>query len=101
MPGMNVRGDQHLNFTPDEAAAWLGRVEVRHHAPPMDHDDDDAIVGVSGVLGIAVILTIIGVGFSGSTRSQMTSNACQTSRQCKNAGTPGTSVANVSRNDHY
>ena len=67
MPGMNVRGDQHLNFTPDEAAAWLGRVEVRHHAPPMDHDDDDAIVGVIGVLGLAVILTIIGVAFSGST----------------------------------
>src|SRR5438132_4365578 len=100
MPGMNVRGDQHLNFTPDEAAAWLGRVEVRHHAPPMDHDDDDAIVGVIGVLGLAVILTIIGVAFSGSTPSQMTSNASETSVQLRNAVTQGTSTTDAPQQDH-
>ena len=100
MPRNDVRGDQHLNFTLDEAAAWLGRVEVRHHAPPMDHDDDDAIVGVIGVLGLAVILTIIGVAFSGSTPSQMTSNASETSVQLRNAVTQGTSTTDAPQQDH-
>jgi len=78
MPGMNVRGDQHLNFTPDEAAAWLER--VRQHAPRVD-DNDDAIVGVFGVIALLVILTIIGAAFSGSTPRQTVSNASETSVQ--------------------
>ena len=45
MPGMNVRGDQYLNFTPEEAAAWLGGVEVRQQAPD-ERDNDGAFAPV-------------------------------------------------------
>jgi len=68
MPGMNVRGDQHLNFTPAEAADWLDGAEVRQYAPRHAHpaDNDNTIAGVFGVVALGVILTIIGVGFFGS-----------------------------------
>ncbi len=84
MPGMNVRGDQHLNFTPDEAAAWLGRGEVRHRAPHADNNDD-AIAGMIGVVALLVVLAIIGVAITGSTPRQMTSNVSGTSVQPSNA----------------
>ena len=97
MPGMNVRGDQHLNFTPDEAAAWLGRVQVRHHAPRAA-DNDDAIAGVFGVVALSVILTIIGIGFSGSTPRQMKQpNPSWTSVQPSNAVTQETSTTDAPR----
>src|SRR6266536_6044379 len=91
MPGMNVRGDQHLNFTPEEAAAWLGRVEVRHHAPRA-HDNDDAIAGAIGVAALFLVLSIIGVAIIGSTQRQTASNAPRTSVQPRTAVTPVTST---------
>ncbi|MFY9558763.1 MAG: hypothetical protein WAQ52_00880 [Terriglobales bacterium] len=94
MPGLNVRGDRHLNFTPTEAAAWLG--EVRHHAPRVDHNND-AMVGVFGVVVLVVILTIIGAVFHGSTPTQKASNASGTSVQPRKAVTKRTSRVRAPR----
>src|SRR6266851_6768238 len=92
MPGMNVRGDQHLNFTPAEAADWLDGAEVRQYAPRHAHpaDNDNTIAGVFGVVALGVILTIIGVGFFGSNLRQSVSNAAETSVQPNNAITSET-----------
>jgi hypothetical protein len=100
MPGLNVRGDRHLNFTPEEAAAWLGEVrEVRPHAPgaDADDDDDDAMIGVFGFVAILVVLAIIGASYYGSTPRQIASNASRTSAQPKKAITKRTSTARAPR----
>src|SRR6266852_2474830 len=91
MPAMNdVRGDQHLNFTPAEAADWLDGAEVRQYAPRHAHpaDNDNAFAGLFGVVALGVILTVIGVGFFGSNLlRQPESNASGTSVQPNNAVT--------------
>src|SRR6266478_2373979 len=102
MPGMNVRGDQHLNFTPAEAAAWLDSAEVRQYAPRHVHpaDNDNAIAGVFGVVALGVILTIISVGFFGSNLlRQSESNASGTSVQPNYAITSKTSPAVAPRQE--
>ena len=61
MPGMNVRGDRYLNFTPAEAAAWLTEVEVQHHA-----NEDRAGVGwyVAGFFGATAICIVLAMIFT-------------------------------------
>jgi len=98
MPVMNVRGDQHLNFTPEEAAAWLGDVPVRYHTPRAD-DNDDAIVGVFGVMVLGVILTFIWAAFSGSTQRPVASNASGTSIQRRDAVAQATPTADAPRQE--
>src|SRR5437868_838553 len=82
MPVMTVRGDQHLNFTREEAAAWLDEVEVLHHAPRAD-DNDAVIAGVFGFVGVGVLLTLIWAAFFGSTQRPMASSASGISIQSR------------------
>jgi hypothetical protein len=99
---MNVRGNEYLNFTPEEAAPWLDRAEVRQYAPRHAHpaDNDNAIAGVFGVVALGVILTIIGVGIFGSNLlRQSESNASGTSVQSNNAVTTETSPAYIPRQE--
>lgn len=84
MPGMNVRGDQHLNFTRDEAADWLGRVDIPQYAPgtpdPGAHGGD-VIGGVLGVMTLLVVLAFFYAAFSGSTQRRSASSDSGTSMQ--------------------
>jgi hypothetical protein len=90
--------DRHLNFTPEEAAAWLGEVrEVRPHAPGAGADDDDAMIGVFGFVVILVILAFIGASYYGSAPRQIASNASRTSAQPRKAITKRTSTARAPR----
>jgi hypothetical protein len=100
MPGMNVRGDQHLNFTPEEASAWLGDVEVRHHVPRAD-DNDDGIAGMIGVVALFVVLAFIvaAFAFTGSTQRQTASNTSGTSLQPRNAVTQAAPTADAPRQE--
>jgi len=90
MPAMNVRGDQHLNFTREEAAAWLGRdaqpYYPRQYYPRVAHDDHVwGFAWVFVALGLFVVLAIIGAAFSGSPQKQMASNAARTSAPARTA----------------
>jgi hypothetical protein len=104
---MNVRGDQHLNFTPEEAAAWLGRMEVRHRAPRANvnhharpaHENDDAVAGGIGVMAVFVVLAIVGVAIYGSTQRQPASDAARASVQPRTAVTQVTATADTRRQE--
>ena len=80
MPGMDVRGDQYLNFTLQEAAAWRGGGGVRQQAPD-ERDTDGAFVPVIGVVASCVVLALIVAAFSGSTPRQMSPDLTRSSVQ--------------------
>jgi len=93
MPGMNVRGEQYLNFTTEEAAAWLGGREVQHQA-----DEDRTGVGgnVVGLLGAAVICIVLAMISTmayaivyGLAHPQMASGLTQSSIQSSTATAQG------------
>lgn len=98
MPGMNVRGDRHLNFTPEEAGAWLGRVEARHHAHA-DLGNDAAIARVMGVVALFAVLALIGAAFSGPPQRQMASDVTRSTLQTRTAATEQTQRADIQRQE--
>src|SRR5436309_2024813 len=97
MPGMNVRGDEYLNFTREEAAAWLGAAEPHYYAPGAHAhvvpNDAGGFAWVLVVLSIGVLFLILCAAFSRSTQSQISSNASRTSVQPNNAVTTTASTA--------
>jgi hypothetical protein len=79
---MNVRGDQHLNFTPEEAAAWLGQVPVRYPAP-VAADDDEGIAAMFGIVAILVLSWIIYASISAAIHTETASEAPKSSLQSR------------------
>jgi hypothetical protein len=86
---MDVRGDQYLRFTLEEAAAWLGEREAQHRA---DADEDPAgvgwyVVGVLGAAAICIVLVMTGTMIYailyGLAHPQIASNVTQSSIQSR------------------
>ena len=101
MPGMNVRGDQYLNFTTEEAAAWLGGREVQHQADEDRTGVGGYVVGLLGAVAICIVLAMISTMVYaiayGLAHPQMASGLTQSSIQSSTATAQGMGRADFPR----